>query len=165
MKRDTLPSNHAVRTCRQLRMTMNNTSKENTMHIANFDDLLNRARRHPLPQRLLFVFAGIELPEGSTPQQRVDFEAGYGGSLVPQMCVDKSPHELESFAALATEANQFGTSWGMVFAAALSGTVGSPILGTDAERPLNQMVEAIKQGDIAGYVAFDRTGLPVALHR
>ncbi|MDZ4129904.1 MAG: ribonucleotide reductase subunit alpha, partial [Hydrogenophaga sp.] len=32
------------------------------MNIATFDDLQSAARAHPLPQRLLLVFAGIELP-------------------------------------------------------------------------------------------------------
>lgn len=133
------------------------------MNIASFDDLLNSARYQPLPQRLLFVFAGIELPEGSTPQQRADFEAGHGGALVPVMCVDKSPQELDSFAALVAEATQTGQAWGMVFAAALSGTPGTPPSAADAEVPLQRMVEAIKQGDIAAYIPFDTQGQPVQL--
>jgi hypothetical protein len=133
------------------------------MNIASFDDLLNAARYQPLPQRLLFVFAGIELPEGSTPQQRVDFEAGHGGAMVPLMCVDKSPQELDSFAGLTAEADQFGQAWGMVFAAGMSGTVGSPPTSADADLPLQRMVEAIKKGDIEGYMAFDQAGLPVKL--
>ena len=42
------------------------------------------------------------------------------------MCVDKTPQELPSFAALVTEAQQFtapGHDWVMVFAAAMSGTL------------------------------------------
>ncbi|MEO7106613.1 MAG: ribonucleotide reductase subunit alpha [Rhodoferax sp.] len=135
------------------------------MNIASFDDLLNAARYQPLPQRLLFVFASIELPEDSTPQQRADYEAGHGGTLTPLMCVDKSPQELDSFAALAAEASQTGQKWGMVFAAAMSGTVGNPPTNLDAELPLQRMVEAIKSGDIDGYIPFDPQGLPVQLHQ
>lgn len=135
------------------------------MHIASFDDLLNAARYQPLPQRLLFVFAGVELPDGSSPQQLADYAAGHGGALVPLMCVDKSPQELESFAALAAEAELMGQKWGMVFAAALSGTIGQPPTSLDAEVPLQRMVEAIKSGNIDGYIPFDHQGLPVQLNQ
>lgn len=135
------------------------------MHIASFDELLQAARYQPLPQRLLFVFAGIELPDDCTPQQRADYEAGAGGALVPYMCVDKSPQELDSFAALAAEADLLGQQWGMVFAAALSGTVGHPPTSADAELHLQRMVESIKQGGIGGYIPFDRHGAPIQLGR
>jgi hypothetical protein len=85
------------------------------------------------------------------------------GALVPLMCVDKSPQELESFAALAAEAELMGQKWGMVFAAALSGTIGQPPTSVDAEVPLQRMVEAIKSGNIDGYIPFDHQGLPVQL--
>jgi len=128
------------------------------MEISSFNDLLQAARYQPLPQRLLFVFAKVELPDGSTPQQRADFEAGQGGALVPMMCVDKSPQELDSFDALVQEAKQMGQPWGMVFAAAMSGSPGEPPTSVDAELPLQRMVEAIKQGDIATYIPFDAQG-------
>ena len=38
---------------------------------------------------LLFVFAGAELPDDATPEQRQRFAEGAGGALVPLMCVDK----------------------------------------------------------------------------
>ena len=91
------------------------------MNIQTFDDLLSAARSQPLPQRLLFVFAGVELPSDATPAQRFEFERGEGGALVPQMCVDKGLDELHSFDQLVQEAKAFGQPWGMVFAAALAG--------------------------------------------
>ena len=48
--------------------------------------------------------------------QRKRFEQGEGGALVPFMCVDKDPAELQSFDQLAQEANAIGQPWGMVFA-------------------------------------------------
>jgi len=131
------------------------------MDISSFDDLLQAARYQPLPQRLLFVFAGVELPDDATPEQRARFEAGEGGALVPMMCVDKSPQELDSFEVLVQEASQFGQSWGMVFAAAVSGSPGEPPTSEEAEKALERMVESIKQGDIGAYIPFDRRGQPV----
>ena len=46
------------------------------MDISNFDDLLAAARAQPLPQRLLMVFAAIELPDGR-------FQFAFGG-LAPK---------------------------------------------------------------------------------
>jgi hypothetical protein len=126
------------------------------MNIENFNDLLKAARAQALPQRLLFVFAAVELPEDSTPQQRADFEAGQGGALVPLMCVDKAPEELASFDSLVDEARQFGKTWALVFAAATDG---------DADKPLQAMVEAIKRGEISAYIPFDSRGETVHLGR
>ncbi len=53
------------------------------MDISSFDDLLHAARLQPEPQRLLFVFVGVELPDDATPAQRARFEQGQGGALVP----------------------------------------------------------------------------------
>ena len=67
------------------------------MRISTFEDLLTAARQQPEPQRLLFVFATAELPEGSSQQEAEAFEAGHGGALVPLMCASKAPEEIESF--------------------------------------------------------------------
>ncbi|UUZ72070.1 ribonucleotide reductase subunit alpha [Polaromonas sp. P1(28)-8] len=133
------------------------------MDILSFDDLLQAARAQPEPQRLLFVFAGVELPEDSTPVQRERFKAGQGGALVPLMCVDKRPEELTSFAALVQESGQFGHRWGLVFAAALAGSVSRAPTSADAEEPLQRMVESIKQGRIGGFIPFDPQGQPVQI--
>ena len=124
------------------------------MNIENFNDLLQAARAQPVPQRLLFVFAGAELPEDASPEQRADFEAGQGGALVPLMCVDKAPEELHSFETLVQEARQFGQTWTLVFAAATEG---------QADKPLQAMVEAIKRGEMGAYIPFDAQGETVHL--
>ena len=128
------------------------------MTISSFDDLLQAARSQPEQQRLLFVFAGVELPDDATPEQRQRFEAGQGGALVPLMCVDKRPDELMSFGALTQESGQFGQQWGIVFAAALSGTLSRAPTSEDAEEPLQRMVEAIRRGEHGAYIPFDPQG-------
>ena len=133
------------------------------MNISTFDDLLQAAMTQPEPQRLLFVFAGVELPDDATPAQRERFAAGQGGALVPLMCVDKRPDELASFGALVAESAQFGQPWGIVFAAAMSGTsLGAPT-SADAEEPLQRMVEAIKRGEHGAYIPFDPQGQAVQM--
>jgi hypothetical protein len=92
------------------------------LQITTFDELLDAARQQPEPQRLLLLFAAAELPDGSTAAERARFEAGQGGALVPQVCVDKAPEELQDFAALVEEAKLFTQGWSIVFVAALSGS-------------------------------------------
>ena len=133
------------------------------MNIQNFDDLLSAARAQPLPQRLLFVFVGSELPDDSTEMQRSNFEAGQGGALVPLMCVDKSLQELTSFDTLVKEASEFGQPWVLVFAAAMTGSLQKPVSSSDADKPLKAMVEAIKRGDIGAYIPFDDQGQAMQL--
>ena len=131
------------------------------MNISSFDDLLQAARAQPEPQRLLFVFAGTELPNEYTEQQRADYERGSGGALVPLMCVDKTPAELVSFQTLLTESAEMGGNWRIVFAAALSGSGGRSLTSEDAEAPLQRMVEAIRRGAHETFIPFDRQGQPV----
>ena len=131
------------------------------LSISCFDDLLRAARQRPEPQRLLFVFMSAELPEDSTPEQRVRFAAGVGGTLVPLMCVDKASHELTTFAALAEESRASAPEWAMVFVACLAGQVGRAVTHDDAEAPLQRMVDAIKAGSHGSFVPFDRDGQPV----
>lgn len=125
------------------------------MHIASFVDLLQAATQQPQPQRLLFVFTRAELPDGATPAQRARFEAGEGGELAPLMCVDKTPAELPSFAALQAEAREAGPAWDIVFVAAMADRPGA------ADEALQRMVDAVKRGRIEGFLAFDAAGEPV----
>ena len=131
------------------------------LSISSFDDLLCAARQQPEPQRLLFVFMGAELPDDSTPEQRRRFAAGAGGALVPLMCVDKTPDELTTFAALAEESRESGPEWTIVFAGALVGQRGRALTHDDAKAPLQRMVDAIKAGTHGPFIPFDRSGRPV----
>lgn len=133
------------------------------MNISSFDDLLQAARQQTEPQRLLFVFVSVDLPQDSTPAQRENFLAGQGGALAPVMCLDRTPQELRSFSALVDESAQFGHDWRLVFAAALAGSAGLAPTSEAAEKPLQAMVEAIKAGTFGGYIPFDREGHSVHL--
>jgi hypothetical protein len=131
------------------------------MDIASFDDLLQAARAQPEPQRLLFVFAGAELPPDSTRHQRRQFEDGRGGTLVPLMYVDKTPDEIGVFADLVTESREMQCEWSIVFVAALDGHNGRALTSEEAEGPLLRMIDAIKSGSLGAFIPFDRTGAPV----
>ena len=134
------------------------------MEIQHFDDLLAAARAQAQPQRLLMVFVATELPEDASAEQRARFAQGEGGALVPLMCVDKTPEELDSFATLLAESQQFELSyqpWRLVFTAALSGSNGRAPTSEDAESPLERMVESVKLGMFGNLLPFDRQGQPV----
>ena len=133
------------------------------MDITTFDELLQAARQQPEPQRLLLVFAGASLPDQATPAQRAAFEAGESGELAPLMCVDKDPHSLSSFAALAAEATTLGPPWALVFAAALGGQAPLPPSESQVQAALQAMVEAVKAGQLERFVPFDRQGQAVRL--
>lgn len=131
------------------------------MNISSFDDLLQAARKQPEPQRLLFVFANAELPDDSSPEQRAEFAAGQGGTLVPLMSVDKLPQEVPTFDALVAESGQYGQDWAIVFVAGLSGRDGLPPTSVQADSSLQLMIDAIKAGTFGGFMPFDRQGQPV----
>jgi len=131
------------------------------MNIACFDDLLQAAHVQPEPQRLLFVFACAELPDGSTEEQRAHFKTGQGGALVPVMSVDKAPYELAGFEALVEESLEFATDWAVVFVAGLGGRRGLAPSADETDHALNRMIESVKRGEFGAFMPFDRQGTPV----
>lgn len=135
------------------------------MPLENFDDLLAEARRQPEPQRLLLVFASAELPPDASTAEREAFARGEGGALAPSVCVDKSPEDIASFAALAEEARTVGVRWDLLFVAAMSGRGGHPPNSDEAVQPLRMMVEQIKSGRIARFLSVDAQGRLVQLQR
>jgi len=133
------------------------------MDISCFDDLLRAARQQTEPQRLLLVFAGASLPADASAEQRARFETGEAGELAPLMCVDKDPRALAGFDALAEEAHGFGQTWALVFAAALSGHDGRDPPAAQVQAALQQMVEAVRAGQVDRFIPFDRRGDAVRL--
>jgi hypothetical protein len=129
-----------------------------TMTLTTFQDLLDAAHGQPEPQRLLFVFARVDLPESPTAAQRERYERREGGTLSPCLCVDKAPSELASFQALAEESAVTGQSWDIVFVASLSGHAGVAPGADEATQPLRLMVNAINNGRVTEFAAFDRGG-------
>lgn len=124
----------------------------------DFGQLLQAARRQDQPQRLLFVFARRELGEHATAAQRQAFERGEGGHLQPVLCVDKLPQELSTFAALDAESRQTGQAWDIVFVGSLDGRGGIAPNADEAAQPLRFMVNAINDGRVGEFAAFDREG-------
>lgn len=130
---------------------------------SHFQQLLEAATVQAEPQRLLFVFASVELPENSTPLQRERFEAGQGGALAPLMCVDKAPEELVSFQSLVEESRRAGPPWQLVFAAALSGQVGRPPSKAQIDEALQSMVQAVRSGSAGRFAVYSHAGEPIVL--
>lgn len=128
------------------------------MNILNYADFLQVARQQDQPQRLLFVFAAIELPDDASAEQRASFHTGQGGVVVPAVCVDKDPSELSDFASLYQEASQMGGSWQLLFASSLSGRSGLAPDHAAADAYLTRMVESIKQGQLQNMLVFDQHG-------
>jgi hypothetical protein len=128
------------------------------MTLTTFQDLLAAAHAQPEPQRLLFVFARVELPESATQAQRERYERREGGTLSPCLCVDKDPSEVASFDALAGESTATGQDWDVVFVASLSGRGGTAPSADEAAQPLRFMVNAINNGRVNEFATFDRHG-------
>lgn len=130
-----------------------------------FDELLLAARQQAEPQRLLLVFASAELPPDATEEERKLFEAGQGGALAPSVCVDKLPDEIVSFSALKAESLAALPRWDILFVSAMDGRGGHAPNSDEAAQPLRMMVEQIKGGRIARFIAVDGDGRLVELDR
>jgi hypothetical protein len=128
------------------------------MTLSHFDHLVLAARQQDQPQRLLLVFVSTELPDDASAQQQAQFLAGFGGALVPVMCVDKTPVEITDFLAMRQEAAQFGMPWSLVFASSLAGFAQQEPNSEAVETALQRMVESIKLGNLTNMIAFDTNG-------
>jgi hypothetical protein len=126
-----------------------------------FEQLLQAAASQPQPQRLLFVFAGADLPPDATPAQRERFEAGLGGTLEPLACVDKGVDELATYEELVAESRYASPPWRVVFIAALSGRDGRPPSTALVDSALQAMVSNVRAGRFGGYLALDTQGEPL----
>ena len=127
--------------------------------ITDYQSLLAVGRQQPNPQRFLFVFLQVALPEDHSDADKVRFDAGQGGELQAIMCVDKNLDELTDFADLIKESEQMEQDWSMVLVACLDGSNGIPPLAAEAEQPLKMMVQTIQSGgDLSKYLAFDKQG-------
>jgi hypothetical protein len=129
--------------------------------MTHFDQLLEAAKAQPQPQQLLFLFAAAQLPDDATPEQRARFEAGQGGTLEPLACVDKTPDELSSFEALVAEAHTACPAWQVVFVSTLSGQDHQPPSSARIDAALGKMVEGLRAGELAPYMALDSRGEPL----
>ncbi|MDX5407867.1 MAG: ribonucleotide reductase subunit alpha [Chromatiaceae bacterium] len=134
------------------------------MNIESYADLITAAQQQTEPQRLLFVFAKAELPNGYTDTQKQNFEQGNGGALAPVLCVDKLPEEVSDFSNLVLESKNTGVDWDIAFVSALGGRGGFPPNSDEASQPLKMMTEKIQSGMIADFLTFDKTGELVALY-
>jgi len=135
--------------------------------IEHFDDLLRIARAQPEPQRLLLVFASAGLPEQPSARQQAQFAQAQGGTLEPLLCVDKTPQEIASFAALLAESQALEAPlprpWALVFVAALGGVLNAAPDDAQVDAQLRRMVDSIRGGMVNAYLPFDRQGRPVQL--
>ena len=128
------------------------------MIISSFADLLAAAAVQPQAQRLLFMFAKSELPFGKTLAQKPANENQQGGELRAVMCVDKLPEEISDFEHLVVESKHTGKTWDIVFVTSMSGQGGLVPSSDAASRPLDMMVESLRNGNIGQYLAFSQAG-------
>jgi hypothetical protein len=129
------------------------------MTISSYSDLLTAARAQPTPQRLLFAFAAAQLPADASAQQRQSYQQQQGGTLTPVMCVDKMIDDLSNFAQLVQESLQTGAHWDLVFVTSMA--ANSSVTSEEAatiETALKKMLAAIDQGQVEGFLAFNRDG-------
>jgi len=135
------------------------------MELWTFEDLLAAARSQAEPQRLLLVFAVAELPQDGTGPEKAAFLRGEGGALNPVVCVDKLASEIASFEALREESRAAISRWDILFVAALDGRAGVPPNSDEAAGPLRMMLESIRVGRIANFLAVNRRGELIELQR
>jgi hypothetical protein len=131
--------------------------------IDSYASFIALANTQQEPQRLLWVFARAELPNGYTEAQKQHFLQGQGGALEPVLCVDKLPSEVTDFASLVHESAETGVEWDIAFVASMSGRAGIAPNSDEAIQPMRLMLNKIQSGIIAEFLTFDKKGELVSL--
>ncbi len=127
--------------------------------ITDYKSLLTVGRLQDDPQRFLFVFLQVALPDDHNDEDKESFQSGQGGELQAIMCVDKDLAELTDFADLVEESKQMEQEWSIVLIACLGGINGISPTAEQAEEPLKMMVKTVQSGgDLSKYLAFDKQG-------
>jgi hypothetical protein len=135
------------------------------MNISSYSDLLTAARAQPTPQRLLFAFAAAQLPAEASAQQRQSYQQQQGGTLTPVMCVDKMIDDLSDFEQLVQESLQTGAHWDLVFVTSMAAQSSVAVEeAATVETALKKMLAAIDQGQVDGFLVFNRDGDLLRLH-
>lgn len=129
--------------------------------LTTLDDLVQEARLQPVPQRLLFVLTRAELPDLPTEAQRQHVARGEGGVLLPVLCVDKCPTEIDGMTALLQESKETGIEWDIAFVAVMDHPMNDDVI----ETRLAHLVNAVQMGDIGRMVAFNRAGDAMQLEK
>lgn len=132
-------------------------------NIDSYASFISMANAQSEPQRLLWVLARAELPNGYTETQHQHFLQGNGGALEPVLCVDKLPSEVADFASLVAESVQTGVDWDIAFVASMSGRAGIAPNSDEAIQPMRLMLNKIQSGIIAEFLTFDKQGELVSL--
>ncbi|HAT43103.1 MAG TPA: ribonucleotide reductase subunit alpha [Rheinheimera sp.] len=134
-----------------------------SVELASYAEFIAAAKAQKEPQRLLWVLAKAELPNGYTDSQYALFKQGQGGALAPVLCVDKLPEEVADFSVLVAESAQTGVDWDIAFVGSLAGRAGIAPNSDEADQPLRLMLRQIEAGMIADFLTFDRQGQLVRL--
>lgn len=134
------------------------------LQIDSYSSFIAMANAQPEPQRLLWIFARAELPNGYTETQKQHYEAGRGGALEPVLCVDKLPAEVADFASLVAESAHTGVDWDIAFVASMAGRAGIAPNSDEAIQPMRLMLNKIQSGMIAEFLTFDKQGELVNLN-
>lgn len=135
----------------------------NRFSLNHFDDFLKIAQQQTEPQRLLLVLAERELPQGHTPEQARQYNAGEGGHLAPLAGVDKLPDDIISFKEFSAESHEVVEKWDVVFVASLPGIDRSLPTPDATDQAIERMLHAIRNGMIGGFLVFDHDGVPINL--
>lgn len=123
-----------------------------------FNELLTMANQQEQPQRLLFLFAQVEVKNPKKSKHHTQ------GTITPLMCVDKLPEELGSFDELTNEADGINKDWDFVLISGLSGQDGKAPSQDDADPYLNKMTNDVASGaDLSRYMILDRQEQPISM--
>jgi hypothetical protein len=123
-----------------------------------FSLFLQDALKQSEPQMLMFVFARFVLADDATAEQKLAFEKGEGGRLLPVSCANSFATGLSDFNSLSTLSNQIERPWDVVFISTIIETNSQKLDAEHITKVLKDMVDFVANGQVNFFLALNQRG-------
>lgn len=123
-----------------------------------FSLYLQDALKQTEPQLLIFVFTRLVLDDNATAEQRLAFEQGEGGRLLPVSCAYRLPAELSDFNDMNSVSGLIDKPWDVVFISSIIEPSSQQPVSVDVNQVLQGMIDFVASGQVQQFLALDQKG-------
>ncbi len=123
-----------------------------------FSLYLQDALKQTDPQMLIFVFTRIVLDDNATAEQKLAFERGEGGRLLPVSCAYRLPAELSNVNTMNDLSGSIDRAWDVVFVSSIIDPSSQQPVSVDVAQVMQGMIDFVANGQVQQFLALNQQG-------